>query len=770
MKSVANSSRRWIFATLVPVIGCAAVLALIQAPFARRAVMELAVEYLDSSYGVRLDADSLDYNLLTLDFEFTELTLASGTDVPFLDADRVRVNLPWLAVTGSLSLTEVEVDSPTLSLIQSAEGRWNLPASDATDTGTASPFVLPAIDRLGLTNAGINVVTLEYELTATDVSLELASAAETAGTLGGSLRAVQPIQIRWGDQRTTIDSLKSEVAIDDQGLTLESFALAMPEGALVVEGRVLSPFSEPSLDLTYTADVMLDQAGHWWRSSHQLSGKVGFTGIVTGPAGSPTVTADVDALRLAWADVTELSLRGAARFGSGVVVVESAAVNYGDASLEVSGRFALGTAPEPNRLEATWRDLDSALLVRQLQLDLPYTPGGRVSGHGTDAWTEWALHSVQTATRITSHGVSDRAGVIPFEGNAQFDAIGGRWQIGVEDLAVPGLIMNGHVRGEIPGNDGPVTTGLLEGTLTARAHDLGQVAQTLSVPGFVGDNAVSGLSGTAVAQITLAGTIASPTVTGRIGDASVGFRGLSGIDLRSAFATDLRRVSLDELSARLGTNLVRGTLELDLETDSVDGLIDVELTTLSALAPARPAAIAPTGRLDGHLSVSGRMGSPHLEGEIAGDRLTLAGRAIDQLAVPGSLDEGVLEIESFEARQQGAGLLGVRGSYDLADGTHELIMTARDLSLAAIASAAPDESDLQGWIEFDVSSSGSVSNPTARGTARVDALEWAGRSLDHGEITAEIDEGALLVDASLPSLNATGHGRHSDSWTTLCSI
>ena len=757
MEAVTGSRRRWLVGTLVLGVG-AVLLALLHAPFSRRAVMELASDFLDSRYGVRIDTGELDYNLFTLDFELAELSLVRGTDTPFLRADRVHVDLPWSAVTGSLSFTAVEVDSTTLSLSQSAEGQWNLPASDSTEPGTSSPFVLPRIERLALTNVGISAMAPEFEVVVADLSLVLSSGAQSSNQLGGPLRVAQPIQIRRGDQRTTINALSAEVTLDSESLDLESFELAMPEGNLVVAGRILSPFAEPTLELTYGVDVAVDQAAFWWRPDHPLDGDVSLTGTVAGPIADPRVTVELNAPRLHWDDLSPLSVHGVAIYDAGVVVVDSATVTYDTANLDASGRLALGTTAEPSRFEASWRDLDTAKLVRELGLDLPYTPGGRISGSGNMTWTEWDSRSFQVEAEITSRMLADRVGIVPFEGTSRLDASDGQWQVELDRVAIPGLRVSGHVRGSLAGSDGPLTDSRLEGTIAADAHDLAQIAQTLALPGLVGNEAAPGLSGTAAAAITLSGTVAAPTVTGRIADASIGFRGIDGIGLRSRFATDLRRVSLDALTASLGTNLVRGALQLDLDTDSVDGLLDAELRDVSALAPVLPPALAPTGSLDVHLSISGRLGTPNVDGEIAADDLTLAGRALDRMTGRVSLGEGVLNIASLEAHQE-SGRLGLRGSYVLADGTYELALTARDLSLAALAAASPDESSLHGQMELDVTSSGSLSNFTARGTARIDSLAWAGRSFGSADITLDLNEGALSVEADVPSLNASGQGR-----------
>ena len=759
MEAVTGSRRRWLFGTLVLVVGGAVLLALLHAPFSRRSAMGLVSELLSDRYGIRMQAAQLDYNLLTLDFELTELALSDRTEAPFLAADRVHINLPWSAVAGSLTITLIEVDSSTLSLIQSSEGQWNLPESDTDPPGTSSAFVLPQIERLTLTDLGITVLSPGYDIAAAGVTLELET-NDASASLGGPLRAGQPVQIRWGDHQTTIDTLDGRVAFDGESLDLESFEVAMPEGQLQLEGRVRSVFSEPTLELAYQAGVALAQAADWWRPDHQIEGHATVSGIVAGSVGAPNLTAELDVPDLRWADLSGATMRGSGRFDSEGVVVDTATVTYGAASLDTSGRLRLGDSSEPSRFEASWQDVDTAEFLRHLNIDPPYTPGGIISGRGSLSWTEWDPHSLQVEAQTTSQMLvdTDQAGVLPVGGRVRLEASNGQWTFDLNDVILPGVSVSGQVRGVLPGSRSALTDAAIEGTVSVDAHDLEEITETLALRGLTAEDGVPGLTGAATTEITLAGTIATPLAAGLIPDATVGFRGIDGIGLRTTFTADRGSLALDQLSATLGQNRVVGSLQLDLGIDSVDGLLDAEFADISSLAPAFPEAVAPTGRFDAHVAVSGRLGAPTLEAEISGEDLTFASRTLDRLAARVSLDDGVVEVESFEARQE-SGLVDLRGSYVLADGTYDLDLTARRLSLAALAAASPDESSLHGQLELDVTSSGSLSNPTARGTARIDSLAWAGRSFGSANITLAANEGALTFEADVPSLNASGRGR-----------
>ena len=753
--------RRWLVAALALVIGTGVLLTFLHAPPGRRSMLAFASGFLDDRYGVEVQAERLDYNLLTLDFELTDLSLATSdeTDTPFFSAARLHVDLPWTAVTGSLALTVVEVDDAALSLIQSADGSWNLPTTSAGGTAeTTSQFTLPPIERVDLTDLGISVQAADYDLAAAAVSVHLATGSASSAALTGPLNVAQPIQIRWRDQRSTVDRLDAQITFDGQNLDLEPLELELPEGDLFVEGRALSLFSAPTLELSYRADLVLDRAAAWWRSDHRIDGQAVGSGSVTGPLASPSVTVDMETSGLRWAELSPLAVRASARLEPGVFVVDTATAIYGDGRLDVSARVALVDSQEPNQVEAAWRDLDTLALGRQLGRGLPYAPAGIVSGHGVVTWTEWSLDGIQVETEVTSRAHEAQAGIVPFGGMARLEAGGGQWVAELDNISLPGLTVRGRVEGRLPPNDAPLTDATLEGDVAFDASDLAQIAQTFTLPWLVGDAETPGVSGTATAEIALSGAVISPVAEGRIVDARVGYRGIESIDVRSTFMADRGGVSLNELTAAFGPNLVAGNLRLDLDASAVDGSLDVRLSDVSALAPALPAVVAPTGHLDAQVTISGGTRAPHLAAEVEGRDMTVGDRTLDQLTASVSLADGVLRIVTLEARQH-PGLAQLRGSYVLADGTYELDVTGRALALESLAAATAADSSLSGQMQFDITSRGSLSDPSAKGTVRIDGLDWSGRSLGVANVALGIDGGILRLDAGIPSLNATANAK-----------
>ena len=91
--------------------------------------------------------------------------------------------------------------------------------------------------------------------------------------------------------------------------------------------------------------------------------------------------------------------------------------------------------------------------MRQLELELPYTPAGIVSGHATIRWTEWNPGNIQLETEIASRAQEDQAEVVPFGGVARINVRDGRWRAELDEISLPGLSVNSRVEGQLPPSD-----------------------------------------------------------------------------------------------------------------------------------------------------------------------------------------------------------------------------------------------------------------------------------------------------------------------------
>src|SRR5262249_21876129 len=101
-------------------------LAIVHARFVpTRALAMVRARIADTGYLV--NAETLDYNLLTLTVRLTGISVATPTAAasPFFTAREIRAALPWAILSGRLTIDRIEMVSPAVTLQRDALGHDN---------------------------------------------------------------------------------------------------------------------------------------------------------------------------------------------------------------------------------------------------------------------------------------------------------------------------------------------------------------------------------------------------------------------------------------------------------------------------------------------------------------------------------------------------------------------------------------------------------------------------------------------------------------------
>ena len=116
--------------SLFLVLLLALLLVVVHTPWVRAFALKKAAAYVESQYGIKLVADSLQYDLATLRFWLTNVSLTVGkSNLPaFSQSDEVRVRLPVsFLFKKRFHLKELSVERPRVRIIYSDEGSRILP-------------------------------------------------------------------------------------------------------------------------------------------------------------------------------------------------------------------------------------------------------------------------------------------------------------------------------------------------------------------------------------------------------------------------------------------------------------------------------------------------------------------------------------------------------------------------------------------------------------------------------------------------------------------
>ena len=377
--------RRWRIIAVAIAIVFVLVYAVAHLPFVRTRGLSWAAAELARN-GVRFEAAGLHYNLATLTVGLDRVTMAAaGNEIPFFEADAVRLDLPLSAIFGTFAVESIEVDRPRVRIIRGADGSWNLPRSTSQDD--AGPWLSEPlrIDRLTVTGLAVQYndgsgVELE------SAGLALALQRSPGRTLAGRLSMAEPARVRHGGRATEITTLDGSVSFDGDTVSIDALDIAAPEGRARFAGT-LGPLSgEPRLTLTGDSTFEVERAASWFDVPQRPTGRVGVQARVDGPLSALRIELRTTSEGLVWPAVGALSLDGRATLADGTAVIDSLRIGLGSGEVVAAGRARLA-GDGGSDADIRWRNLDVGALART-GAELPVRIAAIADGHLTLSWMD----------------------------------------------------------------------------------------------------------------------------------------------------------------------------------------------------------------------------------------------------------------------------------------------------------------------------------------------------------------------------------------------
>ena len=377
--------RRWRIIAVAIAIVFVLVFAFVHLPFVRTRVLSWAAAELALG-GIRFEAARLHYNLFTLTVGLDRVTMAAaGSEVPFLEADVVRLNLPVSAIFGTLGIESIEVDRPRVRLVQSADGSWNLPRSTSQDD--AGPLLSEPlrIDRLAVTGLAVQYSDaggLELE----SAGLTLVLQRSPGRPLSGRLSMAEPARVRQGGRATQITTLDGSVSFDGETVSIGALDVAAPEGRARFAGTLGPLTGEPRLTLTADSTLEVERAASWFDVPQRPTGRVGVHARADGPLAALRIELRATSEGVVWPVVGALSIDGRATLADGTAVLDSLRIGLGAGEVTATGRARLA-GDGPSEAEIRWRHLDVGALART-GAELPIRIAAIADGHLTLSWMD----------------------------------------------------------------------------------------------------------------------------------------------------------------------------------------------------------------------------------------------------------------------------------------------------------------------------------------------------------------------------------------------
>jgi outer membrane protein assembly factor BamA len=634
-----------LLAVLVIVAGLATLVAAAHLEFVRARVLEWAVASVSRDFGIRIEADSLRYNLLAASAELRNARVSAPDQPVFFQAQAIRVGLIRGALPG-VEIDRLEIDRPHLTIVRHADGTTNLPASQSSSGSQPAPLHFGRI-ALKMLTVEVKDEMAGHRLLAAPIDLELD--ASSPGAFGPT-----PISARLGSTnpqsppQAISGTLAGRLGFDGSRLTVDELRLDIPEGRLALGGWIDVVAETRRVEAHATLESDLARASRFLSARDlSLTGSVTADAGVSGDVADPTVRIKVLGPSVAVGSAPSASISANATYASGRVEIESLSISSDAGAIDMNGVIALTPPPRrprDNQVAGRIENLDVDRLLDAFGIRRPVRLGTVVAGQigasldataslDADAWRRASMNASLTLTPTGSD--------LSLGGRLTATADRGRWRVDHSLRSPSGRAsLDGVLSGNVEQLDDPQTHSL-SGRSRLRIEEVRTLLPLLQQAGVSLPLPVAEADGIVDVEIAPRGTIAAPALNATINGRGIRVPGIddSG-EVDSKLAIDRRALDIESIDARLGP-LQLSAAGAYTWRGEIQGRFDAAMDDLSALASVLNMADVPlAGSADLKGSVRGAFASLQGEGQLTARNVSAYGVAIGPVTARLRLDDG----------------------------------------------------------------------------------------------------------------------------------
>ena len=579
-------------------------------PFVQTVLIGRAFAVLEARYGIVGRTASIDIDLARLDIRVRGLSLATRErpDEPFFTVDDARVDVPWSAAWGGVSVETIAMVNPTVSVRTDADGSSNLPlpsgsADVASDSGDVSSDLRVPIGSLTLRDFTMQWVD-ELRGLSVDVGRTTLEMSGDRSRISGPIRLADRITLDLADDGFALTEVEGQLSFDGSAIGFDRLLVAGPEATVTASGELADLFSAPAIDLTFESSFALSAiAAHLEET--RGDGTLVFAGRLSGSASDPTAAVSVSADRVIWNAADLERLDGQLELSTAAARVETLSVQFARGTVTASGTVSLveGVSSE---LSVWWDAVDADTLLESVWPAAPVRVGRSMTGRLALGWTTLDLRSVTVQLESVGAG-SQRSGTLTLIGDA------GRYTLSVDQGLGRAARITGVVSATVGDSDWTATT--VTGDLDVTCPDLAlcrgdlDLTTDTAVPA-----ALAHLGGNLAASFRFGGTAGVPTVDSRVNATASGVNGLPPIRIDLDLSADTTGLDISSASVSVGENHVRGQVATVWEGGALRGRVDGELADVAAFDAVIPDGWAPSsGRVRFVADLGGALATPSLE-------------------------------------------------------------------------------------------------------------------------------------------------------------
>ncbi len=743
-------------------------LAMLHTRPARERVLRLAQQELEARQNIELGADTIDYNLLALSAQLTNVSLrvkAAGNPPPFLQADSIAVNFDITRLPfGAITIKEAAARGLELHIVQGPGEETNLPSGEKEEQPeeeeTEGPGLQFIVEQLRIPGASVRYENrgqeAVLELPAWDLSIDgdadsLVHRLRFETTRAGSLDIA--------GAGAPLNHVRLAVNLDPQGAAIDEALVETGGSRVEVSGNVTN-WDDLALGLSAQISVDLEEAGRLADLDPLPSGSLNASVKVSGRADSPQVETSLSGDGLQWRSIRNVQLAAELGWDSGSeqLTVNGLDIQSNAGSITADARLALAEQGGESRLNARLRSIDLAALGREL--DWPVLIASRLNSSVDANWpgVEWKSASGKANGSLVATIEEPAADRLPVTGRFSASGSAGDLALNISELSTLGSRWSGSVSlAEFERLGGALEAGIDTAVLNP------QLAAFLG-----GERDWPETAGTVQLSVALDGTLEQPAVTTRLSAPNLEVGELDGVNVAlnglytpDAFTLDDLSVAWrgQELTASGSAGLSESNPNLALEASLDSWNIESVLAGLEIDIPA-------SGAFSAEASISGTRAAPAAALSLNAENLAAYGEEFGRFTAAARYQGGIAELESARLDTPDGGRLDVSGRYDTDAKTYQADLRGDNVKLDTLT--LPGETPFSGTLSLSASGSGSVDEPRLEVKLDAEELSLAGRAVGALSLESSLDGDTNTAQFRAPGLavRAAATTRLNDPYDT----
>ncbi len=754
---VVRRALRWAgLACAVVVLLAVILLAALHTPPGRRFAASQLTLILAGQH-IEFRSENLSYNLLDLSLEVRNVIVRAARPAAptFMTVDRLSADISLLALLrGRYVLQSGRASGVSVHYVVEEDGSDNLPRTPTDPDAPGEPLDY-LIDMLQVSDARVR-----YENRAQQVDVVMPIAALTVD--GSPLTDRHAVIIRAAGgtahaegQDVRLDGLSGRLDLGRDDVRFESLVLES-EGSRAEVSGAMTTFDLPMLDLRLKADLDVERAAQLGGLEDPAGGRLVVDATAQGAANALKVAADLSGRGLRFRNVDQVALESAADYdvATGVATVEHLMLTAPWGA--VAGNAVVAIKGGPSRASLRVNGVDAGQLMRAL--GVVQTAATRADGLVEAQWSalDYANASGTADLGLVPTQRQPGPSRMPVRGRVRVRANAGRAVAQLSDITAAGARVDGRIflrdRTALGGRLRAAVPSLAATTAMFEAF-LGRPAGALSpVP----------LSGAATADVSLGGTVSSPTAAASISapDVDAGVVENIALSAQARYAAD--NAVLDRLDLAWAQSRLQASGRLSFTgAQPLSARFDLQsLRIADVLAAAGQRDVAADGILTASGTAGGTVARPRASATLRADGLMASNETLGTLQAAVDLDGQQVTVGRLvlDKPQPGSdGQLTASGHYAIDTGAYDFTVDSHDLSMVALT--LPDGRPLRGDVALSGSGAGTIADPAAQLSVALDRLRLAQHDLGRVTLDGRLAERVAVVTGSADRFNTTADAR-----------